>query len=176
MVTDAGTGTLVIPEHTVFNEDWMPAGGKLTSKVVYVPNANLPNRTVILANITLKQLIDYFKENYPTIRQQYQQALFGITVQDSDSVSSYYIKLKKIARHTNMEDDEFHRRFLGGLFSDNQMEVHRMGFSRPIDEIFSSLEEIERYKAELVSGTNLFCNPSNIYNPLNRIHQLRLRS
>ena len=34
------------------------------------------------------------------------------------------------------------------------MEVRRMGLSRPIDEIFSSLEEIERYKAELVSGAN----------------------
>ena len=69
-------------------------------------------------------------------------------------MGSYYTKLKKIARHANIGDDEFHRRFLGGLFSDNQMEVHRMGFSRPIDEIFSSLEEIERYKAELVSGAN----------------------
>ena len=69
-------------------------------------------------------------------------------------MSSYYTKLKKIARHANMGDDEFRRRFLGGLSPDNQMEVHRMGLSRPIDEIFSSLEEIERYKAELVSGTN----------------------
>ena len=34
------------------------------------------------------------------------------------------------------------------------MEVRCMGLSRPIDEIFSSLEEIERYKAELVSGAN----------------------
>ena len=77
------------------------------------PNANLPNRTVVLADITLGQLIDYFKENYPTVRQQYQQALFGITVQGSDSVGSYYTKLKKIARHANMGDDEFRRRFLG---------------------------------------------------------------
>ena len=118
------------------------------------PNANLPNRTVVLADITLGQLIDYFKGNYPTVRQQYQQALFGITMQGSDSVDSYYTKLKKIARHANMGDDEFRRRFLGGLSPDNQMEVRRMGLSRPIDEIFSSLEEIERYKAELVSGAN----------------------
>ena len=75
-------------------------------------------------------------------------------MQGNDSVGSYYTKLKKIARHVNMRDDEFRRRFLGGLFSDNQMEVRRMGLSRPIDEIFSSLEEIERYKAELVSGAN----------------------
>src|SRR2546423_2462910 len=154
VVADAGAGALVIPGHTVFNEDWTPAGGKPTSKVVCAPNANLPNRTVVLADITLGQLIDYFKGNYPTVRQQYQQALFGITVQGSDSVGSYYPKLKKIARHANMGDDEFRRRFLGGLSSDNQMEVHCMGLSRPIDEIFSSLEEIERYKAELVSGTN----------------------
>ena len=29
-----------------------------------------------------------------------------------------------------------------------------MGLSKPIDEIFSFLEEIERYKAELLSGAN----------------------
>jgi len=69
-------------------------------------------------------------------------------------VGSYYTKLKKIARHVNMGDDEFCRRFLEGLSSDNQIEVCRMGLSRPIDEIFSFLEEIERYKAELVSDTN----------------------
>src|SRR5437763_920393 len=117
-------------------------------------NANRPNRTVVLANITLRQLIDYFKGNYLTVRQQYQQALFGITVQGSDSVGSYYTKFKKIARHANMGDNEFYCRFLRELSSDNQMEVHHMGLSRPIDEIFSSLEEIERYKAELVSGAN----------------------
>ncbi|CAG8760926.1 2103_t:CDS:2, partial [Funneliformis caledonium] len=96
VMADVGAGALVIPRHTVFNEDWTPAG-----------------------------------------------------VQGSDSVGSYYTKLKKIARHANMGDDEFCHRFLGGLSSDNQMEVHRMGLSRLIDEIFSSLEEIERYKAEL---------------------------
>ncbi|CAI2193015.1 15652_t:CDS:1, partial [Funneliformis geosporum] len=53
----------------------------------------------------------------------YQQALFGITVQGSNSVGSYYNKLKRIARHANMGDDKFHRRFLGGLSSGNQMEV-----------------------------------------------------
>ena len=136
MAANTGAGALVIPGHTVFNEDWMPAGGKPTSKVVCAPNANLPNRTVVLANITLGQLIDYFKGNYFTVRQQYQQALFGITVQSSDSVSSYYTKLKKIARHANMGDDEFCRRFLEGLSPDNQMEVRRMELSRPIDEIF----------------------------------------
>ena len=69
VAADAGAGALVIPGHTVFNEDWTPAGGKPTSKVVCAPNANLPNRTVVLADITLGQLIDYFKGNYPTIRQ-----------------------------------------------------------------------------------------------------------
>ncbi len=67
-MADAGADALVIPGHTVFNEDWMPVGGKPTSKVMCAPNANLLNRTVVLANITLGQLIDYFKGNYSTIR------------------------------------------------------------------------------------------------------------
>ncbi|CAI2195861.1 18840_t:CDS:1, partial [Funneliformis geosporum] len=56
-----------------------------------------------------------------------------------------------IARHANMGDDEFCHRFLKGFSPENQMEVCCIGLSRPIDEIFSSLEEIERYKAELLS-------------------------
>ncbi|CAG8610428.1 9287_t:CDS:2, partial [Funneliformis caledonium] len=56
----------------------------------------------------------------------YQQALFGITVQKSDSVGSYYTKLKKIARHANIGDDEFRYRFLGELSPNNQMEVHQI--------------------------------------------------
>ncbi len=59
----------MIPGHTVFNEDWKPAGSKPTSKVVCALNANLSNRTVVLADITLGQLIDYFKGNYPIVRQ-----------------------------------------------------------------------------------------------------------
>ncbi|CAI2193329.1 2977_t:CDS:1, partial [Funneliformis geosporum] len=39
--------------------------------------------------------------------------------QGSDSVGSYYTKLKRIARDTNMGDDEFRRRFLGGLSPEN---------------------------------------------------------
>ncbi|CAI2194358.1 13817_t:CDS:1, partial [Funneliformis geosporum] len=66
-------------------------------------------------------------------------------------MGSYYNKLKRIARHANMRDDKFRRRFLGGLSPENQMEVRCIGLSRPIDEIFSSLEEIEEYKAELFS-------------------------
>ncbi|CAI2195330.1 11847_t:CDS:1, partial [Funneliformis geosporum] len=82
------------------------------------------------------------------------QVLFGITIQECDSVGSYYIKLKKIAKYANIEDDKFRCRFLRGLSPENQMNVHHIGLSRLIDEIFSSLEEIERYKAELLSGAN----------------------
>jgi hypothetical protein len=53
-----------------------------------------------------------------------------------------------------MGDDEFHRRFIGGLTSDNQLEVHCMGLHKPINEILSTLEEIERYKSDLAIGIN----------------------
>jgi hypothetical protein len=51
-------------------------------------------------------------------------------VQGADTVGSYYTKLKKIARLTNMGDDEFRRRFIGGLTSDNQLEVRHMGLHK----------------------------------------------
>jgi hypothetical protein len=88
------------------------------------------------------------------VRLQQQQALFGITVQEVDSVGSYYTKLKKIARLANMDDDEFHHRFIGGLTSDNQLEVRHMGLHKPINEILSTLEEIEKYKSDLATGIN----------------------
>ncbi|CAG8452621.1 6851_t:CDS:2 [Funneliformis caledonium] len=125
IMANIGTDALVIPRYTVFNKDWMLAGDKLTSKVVCTPNANLPNRIVVLADITLRQLIDYFKRNYSII-----------------------------ARHANMEDNKFCRRFIEELSSDNQIEIHHIGLSKPIDEIFLSLKEIESYKAELLSSTN----------------------
>jgi hypothetical protein len=53
-----------------------------------------------LESITIGQLINYFEREFPTVRQQQQQALFGITVQGADTVGSYYTKLKKIASKT----------------------------------------------------------------------------
>ena len=34
------------------------------------------------------------------------------------------------------------------------MEVRRLELNKPIDDIMLTLEEIERYKIELISGTN----------------------
>jgi hypothetical protein len=75
-------------------------------------------------------------------------------VQGADTVDSYYTKLKKIARLANMGDNEFCRRFIGSLTSDNQLEICHMGLHKPINEILSTLEEIERYKSDLATGIN----------------------
>jgi hypothetical protein len=75
-------------------------------------------------------------------------------VQGANTVGSYYTKLKKIARLANISDDEFRCRFIGGLTSDNQLEVRHMGLHKPINEILSTLEEIERYKSDLTTGVN----------------------
>ncbi|CAG8618790.1 8880_t:CDS:2, partial [Funneliformis caledonium] len=50
------------------------------------------------------------------------QISMKIRLQKSNSVGSYYIKLKKIARYINIGDDEFYHKFLERLSSDNQME------------------------------------------------------
>jgi hypothetical protein len=75
-------------------------------------------------------------------------------VQGADTVGSYYTKLKKIARLANMGDDEFRRRFIRSLTSNSQFEVRRMGLYKPINEILSTLEEIEKYKSDLTTGIN----------------------
>jgi hypothetical protein len=132
----AGTGALVVPAHTVFGEDWSVAGGRPTHLPICLPNANLANRTVVLDSITIGQLIDYFEREFPTVRQQQQQALFGITVQEADSVGSYYIKLKKIARLANMGDDEFHRRFIGVLHLITNLKYVIWDFTNPLMKYF----------------------------------------
>jgi hypothetical protein len=71
---------LVVPAHTVFGEDWSVAGGRSIHLPVCLPNANLANKTVVLDFIIIGQLINYFEREFPTVRQQQQQALFSITV------------------------------------------------------------------------------------------------
>jgi hypothetical protein len=117
--TGVDNGVLIVPAHTAFGEDWSVAGSRPTHLPVCLPNANLANRTIVLDSITIRQLINYFEREFPTVRQQQQQALFGITVQRADTVGSYYTKLKKIARLANIGDDEFHCRFIGSFTSDN---------------------------------------------------------
>jgi hypothetical protein len=53
-----------------------------------------------------------------------------------------------------MGDDEFHCKFIRSLTSDNQLEVRHMGLYKPINEILSTLEEIEIYKSDLATGIN----------------------
>ncbi|KAF0498514.1 hypothetical protein F8M41_020533 [Gigaspora margarita] len=64
--------------------------------------------------------------------------LFGSTFQGSDSVGRFYSKLCKLAR------------------------IRRIGINRPISELLSELEEIERYKTEQLSGAYLYSTPKPI--------------
>ena len=69
MAAGASADAIIVSGHAVFNEDWLPAGGKPTSKVVCVTNQNNAARTVMLEGITLDQLIYHFRREYPTARQ-----------------------------------------------------------------------------------------------------------
>jgi hypothetical protein len=89
-----------------------------------------------LDSITIGQLIDYFEREFPTVRQQQQHALFGITVQRADTVGSYYTKLKKIARLANMGDDEFRRRFIGVLHLITNLKYVVWDFTNPLMKYF----------------------------------------
>src|SRR5438046_3041986 len=51
-----------------------------------------------------------------------------------------------------MGEPEFRRRFIGGLSPDNQVEIRRIGLNKPVEELLANLEEIERYRAEMVLG------------------------
>src|SRR2546421_9223661 len=55
-----------------------------------------------------------------------------------------------------MGDDEFRHKFIGGLTPDNQVEVCHIGINKSVDNIFSELEEVERYKIELLTGAGSY--------------------
>src|SRR5438046_4218563 len=137
VAADAGAGALLIPTHTVWDENWTVAGGRPTRKHVCTTNANNANRTIVLAEITLGQLINYLEREFPTVRRQQNEALFGITVQGNDAIGRYYTKLRKIARIADMGEPEFRRKFIGGLSRDNQVEIRLIGFNKEVEELLT---------------------------------------
>ncbi|RHZ63718.1 hypothetical protein Glove_328g99 [Diversispora epigaea] len=132
-------GTVVIPAHTVFDEDWSFADGRPTDRLPNAPNANTGN-AVIVPDIRLEQVLYWFKTNYPTVTAEKQRVLFGLTVQGSDPVGRFYSNLCRLAR----------------------LAVHRLRIEKTLDELLPKLEEIERYTAEQLSGAYLHSNSDSI--------------
>ncbi|CAJ0651605.1 2446_t:CDS:2 [Entrophospora sp. SA101] len=140
-------GNIVIPAHTVFDEDWSFADGRPTDRLPNAPNTNTGN-TVVVAGIRLGQVLYWFKTNYPTVTTEKQQVLFGTTVQG--------------ARLAGIDEQQIRLQFLCGLSPANQMEVQCLGIEKSVNELLPRLEEIERYTAEQLSGAYLHSNSDSV--------------
>ena len=89
--------------------------------------------------------------------------LFGLTVQGSDSVGRFYSKLCKIAMLAGIDEQQIRLQFIRGISPDNQLEIRRIGINRPVSELLTELEEIERYKTEQLSGAYLYSGTDKSY-------------
>ncbi|KAF0445085.1 hypothetical protein F8M41_003243 [Gigaspora margarita] len=78
--------------------------------------------------------------------------LFGSTVQGSDPVGRFYSKLRKLARLAGIDEQQIRLQFIRGISPNNQLEIQRIEINRPVSELLTELEEIERYKTEQLSG------------------------
>jgi len=154
-------GNVIIPAHTVFEEDWSFADGRPTDRLPNAPNANTGN-TVVVPGIRLGQVLYWFKTNYPTVTAEKQRVLFGSTVQGSDPVGRFYSNLRRLARLAGIDEQQIRLQFLRGLSPANQMEVRRLGIEKSPDELLPKLEEIERYTAEQLSGAYLHSNSDSV--------------
>ena len=154
-------GNVVIPTHTVFDEDWSFADGRPTDRLPNAPNTNTGN-TVVVAGIRLGQVLYWFKTNYPTVTAEKQRVLFGTTVQGGDPVGRFYSNLRRLARLAGIDEQQIRLQFLRGLSPANQMEVRRLGIEKSVNELLPRLEEIERYTAEQLSGAYLHSNSDSV--------------
>src|SRR6185312_13664077 len=155
-------GNIVILAHIVFDEDWSFADGRLTDRLPNAPNANA-GQTIVADGIRLGQAIYWLKTNYPTVTAEKQRMLFGSTVQGSDSVDRFYSKLLKLARLAGIDEQQIQLQFIRGISSNNQLEIRRIEINRPISELLTELEEIERYKTEQLSGAYLYSDTDKSY-------------
>ncbi|KAF0403925.1 hypothetical protein F8M41_009153 [Gigaspora margarita] len=60
---------------------------------------------------------------------------------------------------TGIDDQQIYLQFIRGISPDNQLEIRHIGINRPVLELLTELEEIERYKTEQLSGAYLYSGP-----------------
>ncbi|CAG8758778.1 5718_t:CDS:1, partial [Cetraspora pellucida] len=164
-------GNIVIPAHTVFDEDWSFADRCPTDHIENLPNAN-GGQSIVADRIQLGQAIYWLKTNYSTVTAEKQRMLFGLTVQGSDPVSRFYSKLRKLARLAGIDEQQIRLQFIRGISPDNQLEIQRIGINRPVSELLTELEEIERYKTEQLFGTYLYSGTDKSYRKDNNLSGL----
>ncbi|CAG8508563.1 9044_t:CDS:2 [Scutellospora calospora] len=128
---------IVIPAYTVFDKDWSFADRYPTDRIVNLSNAN--------------------------VTAEKQRMLFGSTVQGSDPVGQFYSKLRKLARLAGIDEQQIRLQFIHSISPDNQLEIRRIRINRPVSELLTELEEIERYKTEQLSRAYLYSGTDKSY-------------
>jgi hypothetical protein len=169
------TGATVIPIHNVHtNKDWSLAGGCPVDAgtATNAPNGILNNNNhIVLPDISISQVIYWFKRNYPTVIREQQELIFGTLTQGSDSVRNYYRKINKYASWTRISDREKRIQFIHGLSPENKLEMKRLGLNRPLnDELIETLEKIETERNNMLLGKDIYNQPTAKTKPKTSSH------
>jgi len=147
----------LVPPHSVWDEDWITSGGQPTDLAPNPPNAG-NNGNVVAPSITIGQVIDYFRREYPTITAEKSQLIFHSLSQGNDPVNRFYSKVKRLIKQAYPalaeanQEELVRQQFFKGISHDNKLEVTRIGLENPISPLIRKLEEFERRKAKLMLG------------------------
>jgi hypothetical protein len=165
------TGADIIPSHNVWEEDWSIAGGRPTDMAPNAPNAG-GGGTVVAEGMRIGQVLYEFITNFPTITAEKSKVAFSGITQGLDTVNRFFSNLRrmvKLAYPTLPEinqNEMVRQQFLNNLSNENKLEARRIGLENPTNVILRKLEEIERYRKDIVTQPSLLPlqpQPANVY-------------
>ncbi len=88
---------LIVPEHTIWEEDWFISDGRLTLLAPNIPNANAKGNT-ITPRMFVGQKIYTFLHDFSTITAEKSKVKFQNLVQGNDPVGRFYANLKRMVK------------------------------------------------------------------------------
>ena len=149
-------GQAFIPDGRLKGGDplWRRSGGKPTTddpNILY-NGANGNGNPIVLPDILPDQALFWLRDQYTTVLQEKQRLRFGTLSQDNLPIKEYHEKLERSAQLLGFGDEIVRDQFYRGLNPDNILEAERIGIERPMDDLVSILDRVEKRKAEMHLG------------------------
>src|SRR3984957_14385646 len=92
------------------------------------------------------------RNQYPTITEEKRRLRFGTLSQEISPIKDYYRKVHRAGTLLNFPETVITDQFFRGLSPDNVIEVERIGIERPVNDLVTILNRVEKRKAEMHLG------------------------
>src|ERR1700722_17181492 len=92
------------------------------------------------------------RNQYPTITEEKRRLRFGTLSQEISPIKDYYRKVHRAGTLLNFPETVITDQFFRGLSPDNVIEVERIGIERPVKDLVTILDRVEKRKAEMHLG------------------------